>query len=673
MQDYPEDGQGQMLQVHHREKMLEGLPNNLTPPCVAVGTNIFFVDELLQWSTKDYFIPKKFFQAKLGGAPKAEVLAAGYGVSRTEEGYTVDLELIIVLVSTFTRTYKDIKANGSELERGFTVLSATHAELMPNPRHEKSGGRMVLTVPLIIFMDDVSGNISKQWNKHHVVYMSNASMPRKMLEKEFCVQFVSSSLHAPPLELIGGGPNIRKAANNGIITWDCKLCQEVMLIPYKLFLTGDNPMQAEECSHGGLKCNYFCRTCKVSGTNAEKKSDEGDCEIFKSGELRTPSGTLADVKEQIELAKQSGGTEKVKKALSKTGTWDAASVAIIDHLLELGKQLRKREASTPAMPELEVRALLEREFEAALAGQSIDDIINPLLGMAGVNINQDMPTEILHTILLGVVKYYWGQTVYILNKAHLLSTFQTRLESINKDGLNSPTLQANYIVRFKGGLIGKHFKSLTQVMPYLIYDLVPRTVLEGWTVIGELVVLLWHTEINNVEDYLANLSRTIKDFLIISAQCTPSILLTKANFHFLLHLPMFIQQFGLAILFSTEHFESFNHVFRLASIYSNRQAPSRDTCQVFTEQDAVKHIISGGFWLNRKTGTLWKAGKDISIVPWAFPQLSREKSSDEDPAKLSIGKVVEILIPANSHVASHVLITQLEFNLNCTLNSTSHA
>jgi hypothetical protein len=73
---------------------------------------------------------------------------------------------------------------------------------MPNPLREKSGGRMVLSVPLIVFMDDVSGNISKQWNKHHVVYMSNAAMPREMLEKEFCVRFVSSSPHAAPLELM---------------------------------------------------------------------------------------------------------------------------------------------------------------------------------------------------------------------------------------------------------------------------------------------------------------------------------------------------------------------------------------------------------------------------------------------------------------------------------------
>ncbi|KAI6003233.1 hypothetical protein F5J12DRAFT_906211 [Pisolithus orientalis] len=101
MQDYPEDGQGWMSQVHHGEKMLEGLPNILSPPCVTVGINIFFINELLQCSMKDYFIPKKFFQAKFSGTPEAEVLAPGHGVSQTEEGYAIDAELIIVLVLTF--------------------------------------------------------------------------------------------------------------------------------------------------------------------------------------------------------------------------------------------------------------------------------------------------------------------------------------------------------------------------------------------------------------------------------------------------------------------------------------------------------------------------------------------------------------------------------------------
>ena len=88
--------------------------------------------------------------------------------------------------------------------------------------------------------------------------------------------------------------------------------------------------------------------------------------------------------------------------------------------------------------------------------------------------------------------------------------------------------------------------------------------------------------------------------------------MTKAKFHFLLHLPMFIRRFGPATLFSTERYESFNHVFRLASIYSNRQAPSRDACQLFAAQDHVKHIVTGGFWNNPLVRKWVKAGPAIT-------------------------------------------------------------
>ena len=73
---------------------------------------------------------------------------------------------------------------------------------MPHPFRAKAKGRMVYAVPVILFMDDVSGNITKQWNKHHVVYLSNVNLPRQMLDKEQCVRFVSSSPHATPSELM---------------------------------------------------------------------------------------------------------------------------------------------------------------------------------------------------------------------------------------------------------------------------------------------------------------------------------------------------------------------------------------------------------------------------------------------------------------------------------------
>ena len=47
------------------------------------------------------------------------------------------------------------------------------------------------------------------------------------------------------------------------------------------FLAGDNLMQAEECSHGGLKCNYFCRTFNVGSNKEFKESKQGYESLFK--------------------------------------------------------------------------------------------------------------------------------------------------------------------------------------------------------------------------------------------------------------------------------------------------------------------------------------------------------------------------------------------------------
>ncbi|KAF6751249.1 hypothetical protein DFP72DRAFT_816763, partial [Ephemerocybe angulata] len=48
------------------------------------------------------------------------------------------------------------------------------------------------------------------------------------------------------------------------------------------------------------------------------------------------------------------------------------------------------------------------------------------------------------------------------------------------------------------------------------------------------------------------------------------------KFHIIIYLPDHIAHFGPAILFATEAFESFNAFIRAKSVYSNRQAPSRD-------------------------------------------------------------------------------------------------
>jgi hypothetical protein len=75
---------------------------------------------------------------------------------------------------------------------------------MPHPLRKMANGRPVYLVPLIIFEDDMSGNQSKQWNKHYSAYFSNASLPRHLIEQEFYTRFICTSNTAEPLEMMSG-------------------------------------------------------------------------------------------------------------------------------------------------------------------------------------------------------------------------------------------------------------------------------------------------------------------------------------------------------------------------------------------------------------------------------------------------------------------------------------
>ncbi|KAH9009910.1 hypothetical protein EDB84DRAFT_1280183 [Lactarius hengduanensis] len=362
---------------------------------------------------------------------------------------------------------------------------------------------MVYTVPVILFMDDASANISKQWNKHIVVYLSNAGLPREMLDKEFCIKFVTSSPNASPMELMRAvRDSIDKALDSPVATFDCKTKEEVLIIPYLIFTASDNPMHAEQTSQCGLNANFFCRTCDVGGTKAQKKSEEGFAKIFEVGNIRDPAETKRVIEQQLELCVLSGGSEKVDSLARSTGIKDAAVVPIIKYITAKGKALRNSTGSTSnteAPNEIQVK--LREELDNLLRKGGI----NPLIGMPGFNIHLDTPTEILHTVLLGVVKYYWAQTIWLLkNRSKNLALFQTRLASVDWNGLNAPSTDAEYICQYHGSLIGKHFKSLAQVMPFLIYGLVHEDVLHAWNIIGTLLVLLWHTEIEDIECYLVS-------------------------------------------------------------------------------------------------------------------------------------------------------------------------
>jgi hypothetical protein len=67
---------------------------------------------------------------------------------------------------------------------------------MPNPYRKLAGGQELYTIWMPLWIDDVSANVSKSYNKHVNIYMTNANLPAQLLQQEYFVHYISSSPHA---------------------------------------------------------------------------------------------------------------------------------------------------------------------------------------------------------------------------------------------------------------------------------------------------------------------------------------------------------------------------------------------------------------------------------------------------------------------------------------------
>jgi hypothetical protein len=76
-----------------------------------------------------------------------------------------------------------------------------HILPLPNSWREKAKGKIIRHVPITLYADDTSGNVSKQWNKHILFYFTLSGLPPNFTNQEYHCHFLGTSNVAGVLEL----------------------------------------------------------------------------------------------------------------------------------------------------------------------------------------------------------------------------------------------------------------------------------------------------------------------------------------------------------------------------------------------------------------------------------------------------------------------------------------
>ncbi|KAJ7884797.1 hypothetical protein B0H14DRAFT_2564195 [Mycena olivaceomarginata] len=439
---------------------------------------------------------------------------------------------------------------GVMAERIITLRSISgvlHDPALPlDPWEQPTVNNRVHSVPLWTYCDDTSGNVSKKWNKHNSILFTLAGLPRALTQMLYNIHFIATSNLSPPLEMIEAvTAMLREARDDGIQVWDCEYNEWILILPWFLAFQGDNPMSSEFASHVGMKGKFF---------------------VVFAGTPRSKDQTIADL------------TAQLKRAI------DGAPSAVDDMATESGLQgqiLPTFSGQTPG-GSIETPRRTERNAGPTLMQHS------------------DTPVEILHVVLLGVVKYWWRDAVS-RQTSKGKEELKARLSSVDVAGFKHPNCLRAHLCAIRWIPGRSRLPSHPSGCLGRLHGLIPDAYYKGWIALCNLAPLMFQPVIEHLPTYLERLKNAVLDFLTATALWNTQWF-NKPKFHLFVHLIEHIRRFGPLILYATESFESINLVIRLRSIHSTKHAPSVDIATAFSHLHAIRHLVSGGYVLVDEDG-----------------------------------------------------------------------
>ncbi|KAH8930587.1 hypothetical protein BT69DRAFT_1210241, partial [Atractiella rhizophila] len=600
----PEDTGDTVQELYQGDKWKREINARLLTPSIVVKGQLYFTDEVLKLKDGSYFLVSRWF-VKAG-----VVHGSGYNVlwSDVLRGFIIDyrgmcsVSMDQLMMNGPTQEEEDPDSNF--IKEPLTIfIGVSTAEGLIHPQEAwkpisnlraQCKGRRVVTVPVVLYADDTSGNRSKKWNKHQSFLATLAGLPNKLQQQEFCVQFLGTTNVGSVLELLEGVVSqILDAWKEPVVAFDCLTGEEIIFRPLPLLFEGDNPMQSEFCSIAGLASLKFCRVCKVGAeSKAEEQTEEHIHQFLKCGEPRRPLETLASLRRSVAIAADLTLPKgQIDAERTSSGVKDNVTTFFVEQLLQLRKDFHGSNEALQAEITKTLEEYHSRQFQHNPAFQ--------LLGL-DFDFHRDTPFEVLHGILLGFVKYFWRDNIKWLSPSQRALVLR-KLDSLEVSGLNTERIPGSQLVDYAHSLVGKDFKLIMQVALFALDGVLENELVSIWVALGRLGSLVWRPKVTSKETYINDLEAAIAFFLDSTASLTTQWF-NKRKFHLLVHLADNVRRFGVPINYATEKFESYNGVVHLRSIFSNHQAPGVDIAASFSGYDRVRHIFSGGFWKDKATG-----------------------------------------------------------------------
>ncbi|KAK1233556.1 hypothetical protein PQX77_003285, partial [Marasmius sp. AFHP31] len=483
---------------------------------------------------------------------KGIVCADAYTITLNEHG-EADVQsngLTRIAAQSLEMNYLDLAYRKMIPKWSGSSMAAGFPLKMPNKYRAIAQGNPLYVSFIDYFGDDVSENHSKSWNKHNNSYIMHRNLPRKLLQQEYHVHLISTSQHASIPEQYQDVKKLIDSTRRNPVKDPAIILPKVML-------------QVTLVRPGII----LARSVKWV---VQKLSEQG-----------------------VRVFMQSSGFSELRHEHTDNEAHNMLMAWVREHESEIYNSFLTTDGTvnlSPTFPDLIL-------------------IVNRI----GFDPAWDTTVEILHTILLGVVKYIWHYSTKMWSSSQK-TIFSQRLQATSTDGLSIAKKQAEYIINYSNSLTGRQFQQVVQTAVFHVYDLVDDNHFIAWKAVGHLAALLWQPEINDIKQYCSDVDVAAANVQDAFAVIDPTKILQKYKLHLFSHLLKDIREFGPLIGVATETFESYNSVFRSCSVLSNHLAPSHNITRQIGSQGSLKHRLSGGRWYDTQRKEWTQAGKGVQQI-----------------------------------------------------------